>query len=96
MDETAAVCLYPRFIPLAWQTFNARGSTAVRISTVTNLSHGNDCLDIALAETCAAIAYGADEVDIVSPYRALIAGNKQIGLEMVKQASELCHTHRYY
>lgn len=91
VGETAAVCLYPRFIPLARQTLNAQGSTAVRIATVTNFPHGNDCLDIALAETRAAIAYGADEVDIVFPYRALIAGNEQIGLEMVKQASELCH-----
>ncbi|CAK8743913.1 Deoxyribose-phosphate aldolase [Sodalis praecaptivus] len=36
VGETAAVCHYPRFIPLARQTLNAQGSTAVRIATVTN------------------------------------------------------------
>ncbi|WP_244267128.1 hypothetical protein [Sodalis-like endosymbiont of Proechinophthirus fluctus] len=35
-------------------------------TAVTNFSHGDDCLDVALSETRAAIAYGADEVDIVS------------------------------
>jgi len=57
---------------------------------VTNFPHGNDDLEIALAETRAAIAYGADEVDVVFPYRALIAGNEQIGFEMVKQCKEAC------
>ncbi|MCT8594314.1 integrase arm-type DNA-binding domain-containing protein, partial [Glaesserella parasuis] len=42
--------------------------------TVTNFPHGNDDIDIAVAETKAAVAYGADEVDVVFPYRALIAG----------------------
>ncbi|MBT9432446.1 deoxyribose-phosphate aldolase [Candidatus Sodalis endolongispinus] len=90
VGDTAAVCLYPRFIPIARQALDAQGSTAVRIATVTNFPHGNDCLETALAETRAAIAYGADEVDIVFPYRALIAGNEHIGLEMVKQASDVC------
>lgn len=91
VGDTAAVCLYPRFIPIARQALDAQGSTAVSIATVTNFPHGNDCLETALAETRAAIAYGADEVDIVFPYRALIAGNEHIGLEMVKQANDVCH-----
>ncbi|MGL9774567.1 MAG: deoxyribose-phosphate aldolase [Sodalis sp. (in: enterobacteria)] len=90
VGDTAAVCLYPRFIPIARQTLDAQGSTAVCIATVTNFPHGNDCLETALAGTRAAIAYGADEVDIVFPYRALIAGNEHTGLEMVKEASAVC------
>ncbi|VTM50443.1 deoxyribose-phosphate aldolase [Klebsiella pneumoniae] len=62
----------------------SRGRPDIRIATVTNFPHGNDDIDIALAETRAAIAYGADEVDVVFPYRALIAGNEQVGFELVK------------
>ncbi|STU75921.1 deoxyribose-phosphate aldolase [Klebsiella pneumoniae] len=41
-------------------------------------------------KTRAAIAYGADEVDVVFPYRALIAGNEQVGFELVKACKEAC------
>ena len=43
-----------------------------------------------LAETRAAIAYGADEVDVVFPYRALMAGNEQVGFDLVKACKEAC------
>lgn len=86
----AAVCVYPRFIPIARKTLKAQGSTAVKIATVTNFPHGNDDIEIAVAETKAAVAYGADEVDVVFPYRALIAGNDQIGFELVQACNAVC------
>lgn len=88
--NAAAVCIYPRFIPVARKTLCEQGTPGIRIATVTNFPHGNDDLEVALAETRAAIAYGADEVDLVFPYRALIAGSEQIGFEMVKKCKEAC------
>ncbi|WP_434526905.1 deoxyribose-phosphate aldolase [Photorhabdus asymbiotica] len=88
--NTAAICIYPRFIPLARKVLREQGTPEICIATVTNFPHGNDDIDIALAETHAAIAYGADEVDVVFPYRALIAGNEQIGFEMVKACKDAC------
>jgi deoxyribose-phosphate aldolase len=88
--HTAAICIYPRFIPVARKALREQGTPDIRIATVTNFPHGNDDIDIALAETRAAIAYGADEVDVVFPYRALIAGNEQIGFELVKQCKQAC------
>ena len=90
VGNTAAICIYPRFIPIARKTLNAQGTPDIRIATVTNFPHGNDDIDIALAETRAAIAYGADEVDVVFPYRALIAGNEQVGFDLVKARKEAC------
>jgi deoxyribose-phosphate aldolase len=90
VGNTAAVCIYPRFIPIAKKTLREQGTSEVRIATVTNFPHGNDDIDIAVAETKAAIAYGADEVDVVFPYRALIAGNETVGYELVKQCKEAC------
>jgi deoxyribose-phosphate aldolase len=89
--NTAAICIYPRFIPVARKALREQGTPDVRIATVTNFPHGNDDIEIALAETRAAIAYGADEVDVVFPYRALIAGNEQVGAELVKVCAEACH-----
>lgn len=90
VGNTAAICIYPRFIPVAKKTLQLQGTPEVRIATVTNFPHGNDDIDIAVAETKAAIAYGADEVDVVFPYRALMAGNDKVGLELVRQCKAAC------
>ncbi|CCN73433.1 deoxyribose-phosphate aldolase [Vibrio nigripulchritudo] len=90
VGNTAAICIYPRFIPIAKKTLREQGSSDVRIATVTNFPHGNDDIEIAVAETKAAVAYGADEVDVVFPYRALIAGDEKVGFELVKQCKEAC------
>lgn len=88
--ETAAICIFPRFIPIAKKALKAQQTPHVRVATVTNFPHGNDDIDIALAETKAAVAYGADEVDLVFPYRALIEGNENIGFDMVKVCKQAC------
>ncbi|MBW3139946.1 deoxyribose-phosphate aldolase [Ferrimonas balearica] len=88
--NTAAICIYPRFIPIARKTLNAIGASEIQIATVTNFPHGNDDIDIAVAETKAAVAYGADEVDVVFPYRAFMAGNETVGFELVKACKAAC------
>ncbi|UXI00794.1 deoxyribose-phosphate aldolase [Photobacterium sp. TY1-4] len=90
VGNTAAICIYPRFIPVAKKQLREQGTPEVRIATVTNFPHGNDDIAIAVAETKAAVAYGADEVDVVFPYRALMAGNEEIGFELVKQCKAAC------
>ncbi|SON49540.1 deoxyribose-phosphate aldolase [Vibrio tapetis] len=90
VGNTAAICIYPRFIPIAKKTLREQGTPEVRIATVTNFPHGNDDIAIAVAETKAAVAYGADEVDVVFPYRALMAGNEEVGFELVKQCKAAC------
>lgn len=86
----AAVCVYPRFVPIARKTLKAQGTPQVKIATVTNFPHGNDDIEIAVAETKAAVAYGADEVDVVFPYKALMAGNEQVGFDLVKGCKAVC------
>ncbi|BCV35681.1 deoxyribose-phosphate aldolase [Shewanella indica] len=88
--HTAAICIYPRFIPIARKTLDAMGADDIRIATVTNFPHGNDDIAIAVLETRAAVAYGADEVDVVFPYRALMEGNETVGFELVKACKEAC------
>lgn len=86
----AAICVYPRFVPIARKTLKAVGIDLVKIATVTNFPHGNDDIEIAVTETKAAVAYGTDEVDVVFPYKALIAGNEQIGFDLVAACKSVC------
>jgi deoxyribose-phosphate aldolase len=88
--NTAAICIFPRFIPIAKKTLAAQGTPEIKIATVTNFPHGNDDIDIAVAETKAAVAYGADEVDVVFPYKALMSGNNTIGFDLVKACKQAC------
>lgn len=87
---TAAICIFPRFIPLAKKTLKIQQTPQVKVATVVNFPEGGDDVAIALAETQAAIAYGADEVDLVFPYKALIAGNEIIGFDMVNVCKQAC------
>ena len=59
------------------------------IATVTNFPFGGHNVAVALTETQDAIAYGADEIDVVFPYRALLACNKHIGFDFVKVCKEI-------
>lgn len=88
--NTAAVCIYKQFIPVAKQALAAQGTTDIKIATVTNFPHGNDDVAAAVAETKEAVALGADEVDVVFPYRALIAGNEAVGADLVAQCKQAC------
>ncbi|GHE20238.1 deoxyribose-phosphate aldolase [Halomonas urumqiensis] len=80
----AALCVYPAFVVTARRALTAyQQNDAIRIATVTNFPHGNDDIMAAARETRDAVASGADEVDVVFPYRALLAGNEEVGVELV-------------
>lgn len=88
--NTAAVCIYKQFIPAARQALAEQGTPDIKIATVTNFPHGNDNIDAAVTETEQAVALGADEVDVVFPYRTLIAGDAETGAELVRRCKTVC------
>ncbi|WP_457596166.1 deoxyribose-phosphate aldolase [Hydrogenimonas sp.] len=90
VGDTAAVCIYPRFVPWAKKLLREAGHGKIRVATVTNFPYGDADIEIARAETAAAVAYGADEVDLVFPYRALMAGDERTGFDMVKACRAVC------
>lgn len=83
----AAVCTWPRFIPVAR---HALLGTGVRIAAVANFPAGAASVVQAAEQTAAAVAEGADEVDVVFPYRALLAGDAAIGLALVQRCRSAC------
>ncbi|WP_317918607.1 deoxyribose-phosphate aldolase [Vibrio sp. MACH09] len=90
VGNTAAICVYPRFVPIAKKQLREQGTPQVRVATVTNFPHGNDDVDIAVAETRAAIMYGADDIDVTFPYRSLIAGREDIAYSMIETCKLEC------
>ena len=68
----AAVCVWPRFVARCAERL---AGTACKVATVVNFPAGTDPADAAGAVTAAAIAAGADEIDVVLPYRAWLAGD---------------------
>jgi len=90
IGNTAAVCIYPQFIATARQTLQLQGTPDIKIATVTNFPHGNADVTVAVAETRAAIASGADEVDVVFPWRALRDGDTESGFTLVRECKAAC------
>ncbi|MBS4699764.1 deoxyribose-phosphate aldolase [Aeromonas media] len=88
--NTAAVCIYPRFVGLAKLTLAAQGTPLIKVATVVNFPHGDDELDVVLAETRAALMDGADEIDLVLPWRALMAGDEAGARALVRGCKALC------
>ena len=87
----AAVCVYPAFVPTAREALAEQGLAGkVKVATVTNFPHGEADIERAAAETRAAVASGADEVDVVFPYRALMAGDTEVGRELVEACKREC------
>lgn len=69
----AAVCVWPRHVSLAVQLLTGKG---VRVATVVNFPSGDDAIDDVVALTAEALADGADEIDVVLPYKAFLSGDR--------------------
>jgi len=83
----AAICIWPQFIKLARQTLKA---SPVRIATVVNFPAGNSNCNLVGSDITEAIADGADEIDLVLPWRAFLAGDSENAREMVTEARGSC------
>lgn len=86
----AAVCVYPRFVNLAAQVLDDAGAPEIKIATVTNFPAGAADIALAVAETEAAVADGANEVDVVYPYKALLSGDRTVGEALVAGVRQAC------
>ena len=78
--DVAAVCVWPRFVPLAVAQLS---STGVRVATVTNFPSGAEPVDDVVAQTSRALAEGADEIDVVLPYAQFKAGYERAAMSLI-------------
>ena len=88
--RVAALCVYPRCVPIAKQTLSAAGLDSVQVATVCVFPHGRANVELAQAETRACVAYGADEVDTVIPYTSLANGDSESCKSQLAAVREAC------
>ncbi|MCZ0737168.1 deoxyribose-phosphate aldolase [Phreatobacter sp. AB_2022a] len=80
LGPVAAVCIWPRFVAAARQRL---AGTLIKVATVVNFPAGTADVAAASAETARAIADGADEIDLVLPYQAVMAGDDDTAAALV-------------
>lgn len=85
--KVAAVCCFARFIPIAAPALQELG---IPLATVTNFPAGGADVEAARAETVAAVAAGANEIDVVFPYRSLLSGDQKTCASLVRACREAC------
>ncbi|AKJ29171.1 deoxyribose-phosphate aldolase [Caldimonas brevitalea] len=86
----AALCIHAPFVAVARAALHAHGLDGVRVATVVNFPHGQGRPDEVVHDIEAARAAGADEIDMVFPWRALLAGDRQAGSTLVAAARRAC------
>lgn len=90
LGAVAAVCVYPRFVQLARRTLNDLNADNVRVASVVNYPYGGSNIQSAIAETRVALISGADEIDLMYPYRTLLTGDRQAAMDLVAACKATC------
>lgn len=83
----AALCVYPEHITTVRR---ALGNADVRVATVVNFPDGSEDAQRVVREVRRALAAGADEIDLVLPYRALLRGDANAADDVVRACRETC------
>src|SRR5688500_9794030 len=88
IPSVAAICIYPSFIADAKEALE--GSTVKVASVATAFPSGQTFRDIKIAETRAAAAAGADEIDMVIDRGAFLSGDYATVFEEIVDVKEAC------
>ena len=84
--DVAAVCVWPRFVAHARRQLPA----AIRVAAVANFPAGDGDVGAVRQEVQAIAAAGAQEVDVVLPWRALRAGDDAAAIGLLQAARAAC------
>lgn len=84
----AAVCVYPNLVPVAKDALT--GTTVKVASVATAFPSGLSSLEVKLDDTRAAIAGGADEIDMVIDRGALLGGDVQKVYDEIVAVKRIC------
>ena len=83
----AALCIYPEHVGSVRRSLQG---TAVKVATVVNFPDGGSDPQRVERETRRALAAGADEIDLVLPYRALRDGDAAGARAVVRRCRTVC------
>jgi deoxyribose-phosphate aldolase len=85
-----AVCVYPEHVATARRALDAAGLKDVAVATVVNFPDGAADPGRVERETRRAVAAGAREIDVVLPWRALLAGKPDEARRVVEACRAAC------
>jgi deoxyribose-phosphate aldolase len=88
IPSAAAVCVYPSLVPVAHEELHG---TAVKIASVAaGFPSGQYPLEVRISDTAAAVAAGADEIDMVINRGAFLAGRYAEVAEEIREIKYSC------
>ena len=88
LPSVAAVCVYPSLVRVAKDVL--RGSPVRVASVATAFPSGLSSLEVRLADTRAAIASGADEIDMVIDRGAFLSGKERAVFDEIVAVKRAC------
>jgi deoxyribose-phosphate aldolase len=88
IPSVAAICLYPSLIPEAKDAL--KGSTVRVASVATGFPSGQTFREIKVAEVKAAVAAGADEIDMVIDRGAFLSGDYATVFDEIVEIKDAC------
>jgi deoxyribose-phosphate aldolase len=86
--RVAAVCVYPNLVAVAKEALRGTGVKVASVAAA--FPSGLSSLDVKLRDTEAALASGADEIDMVIDRGAFLAGDEQHVFDEIAAVKELC------
>jgi len=84
---TPAICVYPQFVKCVKGYLEEKGLSRVKVATVTNFPGGDEPLKSVLDQTRQALSDGADEIDLVLPYKKLLKAHVWKTTEVIDHMS---------
>ncbi|KFE44434.1 deoxyribose-phosphate aldolase [Pseudomonas syringae] len=90
LGPVASVCVYPKFVLLARTALDRLRTPDIRVVAAVNFPYGSANIESAASETRAAVMAGADEIDVVNPFRTLLCGDQQVGMDLVAACRDAC------
>ena len=79
----ASVCVHPRFAGIARSTLDRGDASEIAVAAVANFPEGGADPARPLAEIRTALAAGAAEIDLVFPWRAWLAGERDVASNLL-------------
>ena len=87
LGNVAAVCVYLSFVDFAVRQLK---DTGIKVATVVNFPSGTENMDEVLDDVKAALFDGADEIDVVWPYKSYLTGDRDNAIELVRAVKKAC------
>jgi deoxyribose-phosphate aldolase len=84
----AALCVYPRFVA---QVSRGVDGTPIKVAAVANFPLGTASVGAVIDEVESALLDGADEIDVVLPFRQYLAGDADGATHLVRMVSRVCN-----